>query len=592
MAMHRWLLFVLLSFVVTCAHAQEAEPAPLKRGVVELAITGIKPDQEITVRAGLDLARYEQRSTISGARLRRLLRETPGQVARALEIYGYYSARTELVHTPLPDRRHRVELTIDPGDPVLVAVRRVGVDGPAVDEESVAQRLSTFAPAEGEPFDHSSYENGKAAVERALLRLGYFDQQLTEHRVEVTRQSRSASIYLRWRSGERYRFGTTTFSGAQFDDAFLRRYLPWRDGDTYDQAQIEALQQRLAVAGYFASVEVEPRVADRADGAVPIAISMVPAARSVWSLGAFVESNVGAGARIGLDRRWVNTAGHVLRSELEGSDNIVAGTIEYRIPRTRAYDAQWLVGVQLRDETRDAVQSESRLLRLGALGQWREWAGTASVNALRGSFRVGSRRLNLNPEDTLVVYPELSATRVYARDRIRPERGGSVRVTARVAGTALGSDVDLAQLRVEGRYVMPLGLPARLLLRGEIGATRTDAFFRLPPELRFYAGGSGSVRGYGWQELGPVDADGEPIGGRNVYTASAEYERRLFGDWSWAAFVDAGNVGIDGYAKPRWGIGAGLRWASPIGPIRFDVARGLNDPQRSLEFYLSAGPDL
>lgn len=591
MPMGRWLLLLLL-LVAGCAHAQEDAPAPLKQGVVELAITGIKPDQETTVRAALDLARYEQRSTISGARLRRLLRETPGQVARALEIYGYYSARTEVTHVQLAERRHRVELAISPGEPVLVAVRRVSVDGPAADEEMVARRLTTFAPAEGDPFDHLSYENGKAAVERALLRLGYFDQQLVEHRVEVVRQSRSASIYLRWRSGERYRFGATTFGGAQFDDAFLRRYLPWREGDTYDQAQIEVLQQRLAVAGYFAGVEVEPRVGDRADGAVPIAINMTPAARSVWSLGAFVESNIGAGARIGLDRRWVNTAGHVLRAELEGSSSLVAGTAEYRMPRARGHDAQWLVGVQWRNETRDAIDSESRLLRLGALGQWHEWTGTASVNALKGSFRVGSRRLNLRAEDTLVVYPEISATRVYARDRIRPERGGSLRVTARAANTALGSDVDFAQLRVEGRYVLPLGLPARLLLRGEIGATRTDDFRRLPPDLRFFAGGGGSVRGYGWQELGPVDADDEPLGGRNVYSTTVEYERRLFGDWSWAAFVDAGNVGIDGYARPRWGIGAGIRWASPIGPIRFDVARGLNDPRRSVEFYLSAGPDL
>ncbi len=592
MTMVRLLLCVSLSLFVARAHAQDADPAPPKRGAVELVISGIKADQETTVRAALDLARYEQRSTISGARLRRLLRETPAQVGRALEIYGYYGARTEVKHTQLAERRHRVELAVTPGEPVRVAVRRLGVDGPAADEALVALRLQRFAPAEGEPLDHVTYENGKAAVERALLRLGYFDQQLTEQRVEVSRQSRSAAIYLQWHSGERYRFGPTTFRGAQFDDAFLRRYLPWRDGDIYDQAQIEVLQQRLAVTGYFASVEVEPRVLDRAAGAVPIAISIVPAARSVWSLGAFIESNTGAGARVGLDRRWVNAAGHVLRSELEASSNVLAGIVEYRIPRARTHDAQWLIGAQLRNETRDAVESKSRLLRLGALGSWELWTGAASLNALRGSFRVGSRRINVRPQETFVVYPEINATRVYARDRIRPERGGSLRVTARAGDTALGSDVDFAQLRVEGRYVMPIALNARLLLRGEIGTTRTDAFLKLPPELRFYAGGSGSVRGYGWQALGPVDADGEPIGGLDVYTASVEYERRLRGAWSWAAFADAGNVAIDGPARPRWGIGVGIRWDSPIGPIRLDVARGLNDPQRPVELYLSAGPDL
>lgn len=572
--------------------AQEPEPAPLKRGVVELSIAGIKADQQATVRAALDLARYEQRATISGARLRRLLRETPPQAARALEIYGYYAADVRLAHEALPERRHRVHLEILPGEPVRVAMRRIEIDGPAAQEAAVQQRIAAFAPAEGEPFEHQSYEGGKAAVERALLRLGYFDQQLVEARVEVTRAARAAAIYLRWNSGPRYRFGATRFAGAQFDDDFLRRYLPWREGETYDQARIETLQQRLAVAGYFASVEVEPLLPERRDGAIPVAITLVPAARSAWTLGAYVESEQGAGLRIGLDQRWLNLRGHLLRAELEGARRVRAGTLEYRIPRTGGYDAQWLIGTQWRDERRDAVDSRSRLLRLGALGQWREWTGTVSVNALEGSFRVGSRRLNPRAADALVVYPEFSATRVYARDRIRPERGGSLRVTARAADTALGSDVDLAQLRVEGRYVLPLGLPARLLLRAEAGLTRTDRFERLPPELRFFAGGGGSVRGYGWQELGPVDVDGKPLGGRNVATASLEYERQLRGDWSWAAFVDAGNVADDGVARPRWGVGAGLRWASPIGPIRLDLARGLDAPRRDFALYLSAGPDL
>src|SRR5690606_37572099 len=109
---------------------------------------------------------------------------------------------------------------------------------------------------------------------------------------------------------------------------------------------------------------------------------------------------------------------------------------------------------------------------------------------------------------------------------------------------------------------------------------------------RFFAGGDRSVRGYGYQDLGDRDEEGLAIGGRYLATTSIEYEREFRPGWSAAAFVDAGDVWSRGRPHLDFGVGAGLRWQSPVGPIRIDVAHGFDEIAGGWQLHLSAGPDL
>jgi translocation and assembly module TamA len=575
------------------AAADVAPAAAEAPGVVELELSGLDGEQRAAALAALDIAAYTTRATIGSARLERLLGEAPDEIRTALEVFGFYAASVRVEHSPLPERRHRVAITVERGEPVVVAEATVVIDGPAAAEEPIARRVAAFAPGPGAVLDHRVYEAGKAGIERSMQRLGYFDAQLVEHRVEVTRATRSAVIRLRWTSGERYRFGATIHEGAQFPDEFMRRFRPWDDDEPYSQSQVEAMQQRLAASGYFAGLEIEPQVEERADGRVPVRVGLTPAARTAWTLGVYYETNYGAGLRAGLEQRWLNDRGHSARADLELAQSLQLASYEYRIPHHNLFGATWLAGIGLRNEDANGVDGRSGLLRGGLLGSWREWTGIASVNALRGDYRLGSRlRDGDERANSTVLYPELSMTRVFARDRIRPKSGASVRLTARAASTAVGSDVDLAQLRAEGRYVMPFGDAGRLLTRLELGWTDTDRFDQLPPDLRFFAGGDNSVRGYAWRDLGPRDIDGDPIGAPRVLTATLEYDHVFRPDWSWAVFVDGGNAFEGSDVAPEFGIGGGLRWASPIGPVRLDLAYGLDEEVGGFQLHFSAGPDL
>jgi translocation and assembly module TamA len=197
-----------------------------------------------------------------------------------------------------------------------------------------------------------------------------------------------------------------------------------------------------------------------------------------------------------------------------------------------------------------------------------------------------------------LVFPSMWARWVRTDDLLYPRRAIGVTMELRGGSTALGSDIDFLQFSAKGHWIRSLGRRDRLLLRAEAGTTMSDEFDLLPPSMRFFAGGDRSVRGYGYKEIGQsvVDANGDRyvLGGKHLVVASVEYERMFTGPWGGAVFVDAGDA-FDSFDAYEWevGVGFGVRWRSPVGPVRVDIAHGLGDAARSsLRLHLNIGPDL
>jgi translocation and assembly module TamA len=166
----------------------------------------------------------------------------------------------------------------------------------------------------------------------------------------------------------------------------------------------------------------------------------------------------------------------------------------------------------------------------------------------------------------------------------------------RISGTdeVLGSDTGFFQANAAGKIILPLWSTARVLARGEVGWTAEQDFDALPFSVRYFTGGDNTVRGYQYKSLGPKDAEGQVIGGSELVVASIELDQQVFGNWSVAAFVDMGNA-FNTFADMslKTGVGGGVRWYSPLGPIRFDIAVPLaNDAPDNFRIHLTIGPDL
>jgi translocation and assembly module TamA len=176
-------------------------------------------------------------------------------------------------------------------------------------------------------------------------------------------------------------------------------------------------------------------------------------------------------------------------------------------------------------------------------------------------------------------------------DPIYATRG--FRLGAYISGgtETFGSDVSFLRGRLQGDGVLRLWDGGRLLVRGEIGTVEVDDVDRLPLSRRFFTGGDDSVRGFDYQSLGPVNEDGDVVGGRHLAVGSIELEQLIAGNWGAAVFMDAGNAMNDWSVNLRRSAGVGLRYRSPVGMFRVDVAKA-TDGDESARLHLSLGVDL
>ncbi|MEO6172936.1 MAG: autotransporter assembly complex family protein, partial [Arenimonas sp.] len=525
-------------------------------------------------------------SVISENRLDYLMRLAPREVRRGLEAFGFYDAEVESRMTRDGDNVF-VYFTVRLGEPVQVRKLELHVAGDAEKDPVINYQISAFQPKPGFAFHHGDYETSKINISRALNERGYFDANLNSHKVEVTRAEHAADISLDWTSGQRFRFGEARFEGHQFNNELLDKLVPWEPGQAFDQSELFSLQKTLADLDYFAGINVQPLPDEAKDGVVPIQISLTPAKRSIYSLGLRYGTDSGAGFASSLERRWVNRRGHKLFAEFNVAQEKSDFTAQYRIPAFSIIEGWYGIRTSLREEKINEITTQYTELALSRTGRWRSWDLIAALEYKRERYK--NEVLDERSYSTIVA-PVISVDRKKYDDINTPSKGYRFFIEARAGSKAIGSDIDFIQLRSELRYIRAISSSNRILLRGELGTTISDEFAGLPPSQRFYAGGDHSVRGYDYRELGP-SVSNIVLGGKNLATASVEFEHMFTPTWGAAAFVDAGDA-FDEKFNANVGVGLGLRWRSPVGPIRIDLAHGVNEPDQNIRLHISLGPDL
>ncbi|MFT4257444.1 MAG: autotransporter assembly complex family protein [Pseudoxanthomonas sp.] len=531
------------------------------------------------------------------SRLEYLLQEAQAEAREALEPFGYYSP-TITVDAPRgaageDDRRDdhiTVTVTVQLGEPVRVRHSHLRIEGEGADDKYLKQDLAAFKPAKGEVFDHTTYETSKLIIVQRLAERGYLDADFLERKVEVTRADHAADIELGWVSGIRYNMGPTRFHQDYFNPGLLDRLVYWEEGSYYHQGKLDRLRQSLVGLDYFSGIDIQPDPESAVDGRVPIDVNLTLAKRSIYTYGLSYGTESGAGVRAGLDRRYVNSRGHKLSAMLDYAQKRKQLSTLYRIPAFKWLDGWYGIGATLYDEQTDYIDTR-RIEFVGSRsGQINEYlTANVSLHTLRERWRYDTTG---GYQYSTLTYPEISAQYVDVDNRLFPRRGfvGTASLRAGVEGA--GSDATFGQLRTSVQWHHGVGEVDRLLVRGEVGTTWTNDLVSMPPSLRFFAGGDRSVRGYAWREVGPRLSNGYALGAKHVVTGSVEYEHYFnAGPYGMAVFVDTGSA-FDDTPDFQTGVGVGARWRSPIGPVRVDIAHGLDNPDSAVQLYLSIGVGL
>jgi translocation and assembly module TamA len=577
---------VLACALLAISPALGAEPL---RAVL---VRGIEGDERANVLQSLSVRRLPKadRADLSEGRLSYLLRAADEEVREALRPYGYYEPKVES-EVSRDARGITVTFTVTPGEPVTVTSAEIAMNGPAQRDAAVLKTLRAFEPRVGARLDHRLYEASKLAVQRRLIERGYFDADLLEHRIEVRQRERAAALKLRWESGQRYRFGEVRIEGAQVRTELLEQSIPFETGKPYHQRELLALHQRLTDLDYFGYIDVRPDPETAKGDLVPVMVAVTPGKRSVYTAGVSYGTDSGGGVQLGLERRWVNDRGHKLGAQIDYAQRRKSFGVLYRIPAFEWAEGWYAFGVNRREEESEFVESRISEIVAKRTGRLRGWNLGLSMHVLEEDFVLGHDPV-VGRGSAQLVYPALSAERKESDDTLYPTRGYLLRGEVKVGAKAIGSETDFGQLLIDGKWIRSLGASNRLLLRGQIGRTFTDEFDELPPSLRFYAGGDRSIRGYGYQEVGPRVED-QVIGGKNLITGSVEFEHMFTEEWGGAVFVDAGDAFSEADEfRAHSGVGVGVRWRSPVGLVRVDIAHGIDDAENAVQFHINIGPDL
>ncbi|MCD9032602.1 autotransporter assembly complex protein TamA [Luteimonas sp. Y-2-2-4F] len=565
--------------------------------VGEVRIEGLDEEMTENVRVSLSLVQAQGRD-VSFRRLAYMLREAENETREALEPFGFYDPEIRVEREESADRGTpvRVRIEVAPGEPVRVRHSSIAILGAGGEDRYLRRELDAFAPAPGAVFDHPTYESSKNRISRRLAQRGYFDADYSSRRVEVTRAEHAADVELVWTSGDRYDMGPLTFEQTPkevVDTGLLERLVYWEEGDYYHQGRLDRLRTSLQRLDYFSSISIDPQPENAVDRRVPIEVTLTPAPRKVQTAGLSYGTDSGAGFRLGEERRYVNRRGHKALAQIDWAQRRKTATLQYRIPAFAWLDGWYTVSLQGADEQTDYIDTRRLELVGSRSGQFNERLNlVASVHALRERWAY----VEENGDDATVepdyryatfLYPSLRAEYVDVDDRLFPRDGIGGTLTLRSGLEGAGSDASFAQLHARATWYRGIGERNRLIVRGEVGTTWTDALVAMPPSLRFYAGGDRSIRGYDWREVGPRIGD-FAVGAKNVTTGSVEFEHYFQNSFGFAVFVDSGSAYDD---SPDWhtGVGAGVRWASPVGPLRFDIARGLDDPDSPFTLHLDIG---
>jgi len=552
---------------------------------ITVKVEGVEGSIRDNVQAFLSLSRYAKAKDLDADTVERLGQRAPREVAQALRPFGYYEPEvaTEVV---ADGKDWRATVHVQPGPAVLLAGARIEITGPGRDEEFLRGLTAAGALRNGVRLSHAAYDEVKGDLERAAFAHGYLDARFTQSELAVDVERHEAQVTLVLDTGPRYRFGETRIEQASVRDELVRRHLRYHSGDWYDAGRLLATQFALDDTQYFSVVEVLPGERDRGQLTVPVQIRATTGPRSRYTIAAGYASDTSWRGTVGWQNRRVNRRGHRFKVEARYAQNEQSLTGTYVVPwRDPALEK---LAFELSGKRTDINQLETSDVSL------RTTLTRVQGNWQRGIFATASQQTTQSTDaartvpkirDRLLV-PGISIARMPRGYLGQQAINNGFYAELTGSNSVLGASTDFLRLTARDERRLDLAPRWHLITRGEIGFSWVKHFSQLQRDYRFFAGGDRSVRGFGLDDLSPVETDATTgqrvlIGGRHLLVGSIEIERDLPRSLAIAAFVDAGNA-VSRIGDPiAWSAGVGLRWKLPFLSIGIDVAQAVSDPTRA-----------
>ncbi|MDH2998648.1 hypothetical protein A1D22_02465 [Pasteurellaceae bacterium LFhippo2] len=555
---------------------------------VELEVKGID-QKDLSENVRIFLSQLDAENADGSERYQYLVQET---VDKALRAKGYYNSKFQFIQTPRKGKLDLLVLNVQLDQPVKLDERDIKISGGLVTDQDYIKLVEKDVPAEGTILNHETYDGFKSNLEKLAQSKGYFDGIWTTHRLEVYPKEHLADWRLGYDSGVRYKYGDITFTNSQIREDYMRNILRIQSGDDYYINDLSKLSSDYTSSNWFSSVLVEPDINEK-EKTVDLNVLLQPRKKNLMEIGIGYATDVGPRLQFNWKKPWINDRGHSLETNTFISKPEQSFEFGYNIPvksNPLHYYYQFSGGINHEDQN----DTKATGAHLGFQRFWNHetgWAFSLGMKARYDSFQQG-----MEPRTkTLLLYPTASVNRTRSDGNRFPLWGDSQKLTVNWGSKLWASDVNFYSFKASTAWIRTYFSNHRFVLRGEVGYLNAGEFNRITPTLRYFAGGDMSVRGFGYKKISPLDSAGKLSGGSHLATGSAEYQYQVYPNWWGAVFYDTGLSSRHFKGKElHSGVGVGVRWASPIGAIKFDLATPVRSPnnQKGVQFYIGLGSEL
>jgi translocation and assembly module TamA len=631
------------ALVLMLACAFSLPISPVLGDELKIVVEGVDGPLLSNVEARTQSFRISGNTQLSRRRLEQHRSNAERRAEIALRPFGYYHPVIQSKIVKDGEKSWKINLLIDKGPPIIISDYRVAVNGPGKRDKNLLEWQRNWPLTKGRILDQGAWEEQKTVALNLAEAHGYLSAGFSEQVINLDLEQNKAELVLNLETGERAVMGAVIYNQSVVKKRVLENVPRFSEGQPYDAWLLEQFRLDLWRTGYFDNIEVlEERRLEESPPVVNLSVNLGPRKRNTYQGSLGFGSDTGFRVSATWNRALLSSRGDSFDFSIgwQEQNNERSVRTNYRLPRKASARQFWVADFLFKTENQkltvspDQGPNELETIARGNVDDLSFKPGWLRIRSLDRGFeqifeewyvQYLDEQSNFDPTDPVPAeYARLFGDDGPPADLLGPTKSFSlgvgwewpvVRGTAFetvgqvhkawifTSNTAWGSDVDFSQVYLSSRWNRIFGDDWKILLRGEIGYSHADVFKRsvetedgaidvsiteLPFAYRFKAGGSQSVRGYGYENL-----SSNSIGSNHIVTGSLEIEKRFMPNWSAAMFFDVGNAFNDwGSVELKKGVGVGIRWYSIAGAIRIDLAQAIDEPGKPWRLHFTVGSPL
>jgi len=522
---------------------------------------------------------------------KQLKRHSLDQIKNSLKALGYYQPKIKLSFEQdgdVADKLVIMKAEIDQGTEIRISKLNYQILGEGKNDNALTKIIKKLPLIQGEVINHALYEKSKSMIESQLLELGYFDAQWQVNELGISLKDHSAIVTFDINTGSRYTYGPIVISSDTPAVKYIRSLATFKTGEAYQANIISQYNLDIASTPYFKSVRVYADIEHRENKQIPIKVDVLHKPANSYEVGGGFSTDLGAKARIKWSKPWVGTDGHYFDTDAVVTELEKEFEFAYTVPVNDPVDDVWRYAFGYKSENNSDTQKYSRKLTTQLQRQWvteSDWIRTAFIKHEREDYEIANV-----PDTTEMLLPGISFAKKKSKGGTTPFWGNQWLFSAEVGLDDALSSTDLLKFQFQTALLRTYQNNHLFYTKASLGAILVDDINDVPASMRFFAGGDQSIRGYKYESISP-ELDGNLVGGKYLATGTLEYNYQFSPSWRAALFVDGGTSTNDFSEDINVGAGVGIRWLTPVGPIRIDHAWAITD-NNNTRLSVTIGPEI